>query len=164
MLENRKSYLLGTVLCIGAISFAYFIQYWEELDPCPFCIIERWILFSLGAVFILGTLQGSKTWGNKLYGLVLSTLSVIGLIVSGKHVWLQHQPLKQIASCTNELSKMLNEAPFVQKLLYLLKDSPECQIVNYRLFGFSLAELTLGMFIMLASISFYVLIMKKGER
>ena len=95
----RAQFLFGTVACAALLGYALYAQYQMFLDPCPLCIFQRVVFIGRGIVFLLGALHGPKGWGRKLYGVLVLFISMIGVGISGRHVWLQNLPPDQVPAC-----------------------------------------------------------------
>src|SRR5437870_12544787 len=93
LLSRRIGNLLGFLVCAGMLSFGYYLQFVVGLEPCPLCIIQRLLLFAVGVAFLIAALHhpaGRLAAG--LYGGVIAIIAAIGVVVAGRHVWLQDLP------------------------------------------------------------------------
>lgn len=141
---------LAATVCFGGLVFAYYAQFYQGLEPCPLCIVQRLVLLAVGLVFLAAALHNPRTWGAKVYALLISLVALAGVGVSGRHVWLQHLPPEQAPRCGPGLDYMLETLPLNETLHEILSGSGECAEVTWRLFGVSIPIWMLLMFLALA--------------
>ncbi|HQT25224.1 MAG TPA: disulfide bond formation protein B, partial [Burkholderiales bacterium] len=88
-----------------------------------------------------------------VYGLLVAILAAGGASVAGRQVWLQHLPEDQIPECGPGLDYMLQAFPLNKTLKMVLHGSGECAKVDWRFLGFSIAEWSLLIFVLLVLFS-----------
>ena len=94
------------------MGYALYAQYVLHLEPCPLCIFQRVAVIALGTVFLLGALFGAKSNGGKRAWSVLALLMALaGIVVAGRHLWLQTLPPDQVPACGPGLSYMIDAMP-----------------------------------------------------
>jgi disulfide bond formation protein DsbB len=81
-----------------------------------------------------------------------STTSLIGLGISGYHVWLQYLPKEKIPSCGPDLSYLLENFPFHEAMMAVFQGAGECTKIDWYFLGFSLAEFALAGMIILVGL------------
>ncbi|GAA0403422.1 disulfide bond formation protein B [Cocleimonas flava] len=128
------------------LAVALFFQYYMELEPCPLCIVSRVIVIVLAAVFFFALLQGPTSWGRRIYGLLLTLVSLAGLGVSARHTWLQHLPPEKVPECGPGLEFWMNNLPATDVIQKVFHGSGECAEVSWTMFGLSIPELSLIVF------------------
>ncbi len=148
--QTKVLQLSGLLAGIGAMAYAYYLQYYEYLAPCPLCIFDRVFLLGILLTLLAALIHRPERKGQRVYaGLVLlSTLG--GLISSGRHVWLQHLPADEVPACGPGLNYLLDTLPLGQVLDMVFRGSGECAEIAWQFLGFSLPEVTLMMFIIYA--------------
>ena len=60
-LVPRKTFVALALLCIAAVGAALFTQYAWDMQPCPWCILQRVIFLLIGAVSVLGAVSAGAT-------------------------------------------------------------------------------------------------------
>lgn len=138
----RPAMLIGFLITAAMIAVALFFQYYMYLDPCPLCIVQRVIVIALGGIFFLAFLQGPKTWGRRIYGLLLTLASLAGLAVAGRHTWLQHLPAAEVPACGPGLEFWMDTLPATQVFQKVFQGSGECAEVVWTFMGLSIPELS----------------------
>ncbi|MEB8431763.1 MULTISPECIES: disulfide bond formation protein B [Cocleimonas] len=142
----RPPMLFGLIISLGMLAVALFFQYYMELEPCPLCIVSRVIVIVLAAVFFFALLQGPTSWGRRIYGLLLTLVSLAGLGVSARHTWLQHLPPEKVPECGPGLEFWMNNLPATDVIQKVFHGSGECAEVSWTMFGLSIPELSLIVF------------------
>lgn len=140
MKSIRPTMFIGFLITASMIGVALFFQYYMYLDPCPLCITQRVVVIALGVLFLLAAIQGPVSWGRRVYGFLLGIVSFIGLIVAGRHVWLQHLPPDQVPECGPGLEFWINNLPAQEVIQKVFQGSGECAEVVFTFIGLSIPE------------------------
>lgn len=146
MPSSRLTNLLIAVLAALAMAAALYLQHVDGLEPCPLCIFQRVAVMAVGAVALLAALQGPGAAGRRIYGALTAVAAAAGVVVAGRHVWLQHLPPDQVPSCGPGLDYWLDALPLRDVVQQVFKGSGECAKVDWTLLGLSLPEWTLMLF------------------
>jgi protein dithiol:quinone oxidoreductase len=125
-ISNRWLYLAGALFAGGLMGFALYLQYVKHQDPCPLCMVQRVIFIALMVVFALAALQGPKRTGERVYAALIVLLSMTGVGVASRHIWIQHLPKDQVPACGPGLDYMLETMPMSNVLKELMHGSGEC--------------------------------------
>ncbi len=149
----RLKMFIGLFASLSMIAVAMFFQYYMQLIPCPLCIVQRLIVVILAIFFLLALIQNPKSWGRNIYGLLLSITSIVGLLVAGRHTWLQHLPPDKVPECGPGLDFWMKNLPSDEIIEKLFKGSGECSEVVWTFASLSIPELSLlafGIFLLLS--------------
>ena len=139
----RPAMLIGFLISVAMMATAFFFQYVLYLEPCPLCSVQRLIVIGFGIVFLLGFIQGPKYWGRRLYGLALTLVSLSGLIVAGRHTWLQHLPKDKVPECGPGLDFWMKNLPTSDVIQTVFQGSGECAEVVWSFLSLSIPEWSL---------------------
>jgi len=139
----RVKMLAGFLATAGMVGGALFFQYYLELEPCPLCILQRIIVLALALVFLAGLLHGPGGRGRKIYSALVGLVSLVGVGVSGRHVWLQHQPPSLVPECGPGLQYWLDTLPPWKVVQKMFRGTGDCAEVVFRFLGLSIPEWTL---------------------
>ncbi len=154
MLTTRKISSAGLLLAVVSMVFAVgYLQLIEYLEPCPLCILDRGVVIGLGIVFLIALLHNPSGWGNRVYGVLALLLSATGIAICARHIWLQNLPPDQVPDCGAGFWYMLDAMPFARFLDTILNGSGECAEIQWQFLGFTLPEVTLGLFVVFAVLS-----------
>ena len=91
-ISNRWLYLAATLFAGGLMAFALYLQYVKHQDPCPLCMVQRLVFIAILAVCAVATLHGPKRLGERIYAALIVLLSLTGVAVAARHIWIQHLP------------------------------------------------------------------------
>lgn len=156
-LSIRGTFFFGFFLCFIMLAIAAYFQFAGGLEPCPLCILSRVIVLAMGGVFFIAAIHNPGGWGVKVYALLGLIIALVGVGVSGRHVWLQNLPPEQIPSCGPGLDFILNNFPLSEALELVLRGSGECAEVQWSLLGLTIPGWTLVAFLFLGVISLWQL-------
>lgn len=155
-LTPRLGYAAGFVICAGLIGFALYLQYFQEQDPCPLCILQRMVYMALMAVFLVAALHGPGRTGAMVYGSILFVVAGVGMAIAGRHVWLQHLPKDRVPECGPGLEYMLRKYSPFRALEKILAGSGECAESGWSFLGLTIAGWSLVWFVLLGAFAAYL--------
>lgn len=160
-LSTRWRFSLGALACAGAMVFALYIQYFQHLEPCALCVLQRIAMIATGVVFLVGALHGPAGSGRNVYGLLAFLTAGTGAAIAGRHVWLQHLPPDQVPACGPTLDYLFKVLPWRDALSFVLRGEGNCAVINGQFLGVTLPEWTLLSFAALAAWALYSLLQPK---
>ena len=132
----KKKIILNSLIFLSFItlSFAYFIEFILDHEPCNLCKIER--IPYIGSIIIISFLIFTNRWEKILLSITL-LLFIFGAVTSIYHVGIEQGIFSESLLCelgintniqnTDELLKTLNKTPI------------SCKDVTFKIFGLSLA-------------------------
>ena len=142
-MTTRLAYGLGFLACAGLLAFAYYLQYFQNQEPCPLCMLQRVAFIDMMVVFGVAALHGPKRRGALVYSALLFVMSAMGAAIAGRQVWLQHLPPDKVPACGPGLEYMLERFPLGDALQKIFAGSGECAEATWRFLGLSIAEWSL---------------------
>jgi disulfide bond formation protein DsbB len=146
--SRRAGYFLGFVVCAALLSYALYLQYALDLEPCPLCMFQRVVLVAMGAVFLIATLHGPARTGAWIYSVLQLVLGGAGIGLALRHLWIQSLPADQVPACGMGIGYMFETLRFFDVIERTLKGSGECAHVDLVL-GLSIPAWTLALFVVL---------------
>ncbi|MGK0296963.1 MAG: disulfide bond formation protein DsbB [Gammaproteobacteria bacterium] len=149
MNTSRIYYLILFVLCSSLLGFGYYLQFVEELEPCPLCIFQRIAYIAIIVISLFGLIHAPVAKWRFFYSGMILISAVIGLVIAGRQVWLQHLPTDAVPACGPGLEFMLDVFPLTEALKMIFTGSGECAEVNWTFISFSIAEWSLVCFTMI---------------
>ena len=144
---RRVAYLLGFLICAGLMAWALWLQYGEDLEPCPLCMFQRVAVCAVGIVFLIAFLQNPGRRGAAFYALLTLLFAGAGAAFAGRQIWLQSLPKDQVPSCGMGLNYMFETLPIVDVLKNVVGGSGECAEKGWELLGLSIAGWTFVFFV-----------------
>jgi disulfide bond formation protein DsbB len=148
-LNNRGWNFLGAFICYQLIVTALYFQYVDGLEPCPLCIFQRVMVVALGAILLLNAIHNPKihSWANRIYQILAILPAIGGIIIAGRHVYLQHLPEDEVPACGAPLETLMDVLPFTQVIQAVLSGDGECAKISWNFLGLSMPEWMLAIFI-----------------
>ena len=159
-MSQRALLLSGAILCAAMMGVALVMQHVMGLEPCPLCIFQRVFVMVLGAVMLVAAVHNPAGVGRRIYGALIAIVGVLGIVVAGRHVWLQSLPPDQVPECGPGLEYMLNAFPLAEALQMVFKGSGECAEVQWTFLGLSIPGWTLVIFVGLAAFGLYLILFR----
>jgi disulfide bond formation protein DsbB len=89
-------------------------------------MVQRVIFIAILVMFALAALQGPKRLGQRIYAVLIGVLSLSGIGVAARHIWIQNLPKDQVPACGPGLDYMLETMPMADVLKELMHGSGEC--------------------------------------
>ena len=114
--------------------------------PCSLCIIQRIIMALLGTLFFIGTFVRLKKLGYTMLGSLSLVTSIMGILFSGRQVFLQHMPAMSGGECGINLFTMFEIFPFMTALQHVWRGGLECSQLGWVFILLSIAEWALILF------------------
>jgi protein dithiol:quinone oxidoreductase len=151
---RRIGYLLGFLVCVGLMGYAFYLQYVEGIEPCPLCMLQRICVTAMGVVFLIAVFHNPGRAGAGAYALLQLLIGGAGAAIAARQVWLQSLPKDQVPACGMGLDYMLETLPFTDVLRNVLEGSGECAEKGWEFLHLSIAGWTLVFFVAMIAASF----------
>ena len=135
--SRRVLALLGLV-CLALLVFGLYLQHVVGLEPCPMCIVQRYVLLLVAIVAGISATTNKKVFLITGAGF-LAVLSGLGAFVAARQSWLQWYP-PQEASCGRDLYGMIETFPLKRAIPMIFKGSGDCTKVDWTFLGGSIAN------------------------
>ncbi len=148
-LPNRWLYLAGTLTIAVLFGAALYLQYVLHHEPCPLCMIQRFIFITMLVVFAIAALHNPGRTGAKIYGALISLLALSGIGVASRHIWLQHLPKDQVPACGPGLDYLLDNFPMADVWKELMHGSGECAAKGWTFLTLGIPEWSLLWYVLL---------------
>ena len=140
---GRLINLFIALACLSLLGFGYYLQFVQDLDPCPLCILQRVAYLGIGLVCLVGFLHGSAT---RIYNALALVCALAGAAIAGRQVWLQHLPPERVPECGPGLDFILQAFPIFDALKLIFTGSGECAETVWTFLSLSIAEWSLFWF------------------
>ncbi|HTR57858.1 MAG TPA: disulfide bond formation protein B [Casimicrobiaceae bacterium] len=151
---RRIGYVLGFLICLGVLGWAYYLQYGMELEPCPLCIIQRVCYAGMGLVFLVAIFHNPGRAGAAVYAILQLLIGGFGAAVAMRQVWLQSLAKGEVPSCGMSLEYMLDTLPLTETVRKVFEGSGECAEKAWVFLHLSVAGWALVFFIAMVVASF----------
>lgn len=157
LLASRTINLLGFLVCVVAMLGALYLQYAEDLEPCPLCVFQRVGVIAAGLFFLLAALHNPAAVGQRIYAVLAALGAIGGGIVAGRHIWLQNLPEDEVPACGPGLDYMLDVFPMRDVLSMVFSGSGECADIDWTFLGITIPQLALLTFLGLLALALFQL-------
>ena len=149
--SNRWLYLAGAVVIAGLFGAALYLQHMLHQDPCPLCMVQRFIYIAMGVLFAIAALHNPKRIGTKVYAALIGLVALSGVGVAGRHIWIQHLPKDELPACGPGLDYMLENFPMAEVLKELMHGSGECAAKGWIFLTLGIPEWSLIWYVLLGA-------------
>lgn len=152
----KKTYLI-LFISLASILSAFYFEYYMKLYPCNLCLAQRFSHYLIIGTSLLTILCYTlKTKWLVFLGKCAMLLSIIsGIIVSTRQVYLQRFADHSNLNCGIDLVTMFeNFAPTIA-LKKLFEGTLNCSVIDWSLFGISIADYSLILFITMLVIQLF---------
>lgn len=147
----RTQFLAGFLACVGLLGYAFYVQFVEQIEPCPFCILQRLAFAAAGLLFLLGGLHAPRgAGGRRAWGALAFLANAVGAGIAARHVYVQLNP-PPIPSCGAGLNYMLETQTWLGAVRKVLTSYGDCSVIDWRFLGLSMPMWTLVCFVLLGA-------------
>ena len=132
----NKKIILNSLIFFSftALSFAYFVEFILDHEPCNLCKIER--IPYIGSIIIISFLIFTNRWEKILLSVTL-LLFIFGAVTSIYHVGIEQGIFSESLLCELGLNTNIQNSDDLLKSLE--KTTISCKDVTFKIFGLSLA-------------------------
>jgi disulfide bond formation protein DsbB len=134
----RRICLFIVLVCVALLSFGMYLQHVVGLEPCPMCIVQRYVMVLIGLVALLGAGFSGRT-ASLTVGSVLVLLAGGGAYVAARQTWLQWYP-PEVVSCGRDFYGMIETFPLQRAIPMIFKGGGDCSKVDWTFLGGSIAN------------------------
>jgi len=146
---SRRVFLLVCLICVGLLAFALYLQHWQGLDPCPWCVVQRLGFVLVGLIALVGAVHGPGARGTRIY----STLGVLaagaGAAAGAYHVYLQSDPVRASKCIGSPVETTLDWLQLGKLAPSLLQYDGPCTLKPWSFLGLSIPGWSLTWFVIL---------------
>lgn len=96
-------------ICLGLLAAAWYLQYGpEKQQPCPLCILQRYVYLSLAVVCLLAAAHGPQRMGTLVYATIAVLLASVGV---GVAVWQVTKGASMTSCLSDPIGEFVNGLP-----------------------------------------------------
>lgn len=149
-ISPRIGFFSGFIACLLLLGVGAYLQFVEELEPCPLCISQRLAFIATGLLFLIAAIHNR---GIKVYAALVAVAALVGASVSARHIWLQHLPPEEVPECSPGLEYVFQHFPLADTIKLMLTGTGECAKVDWTLLGLAIPSWALIAFLGLAGLA-----------
>jgi disulfide bond formation protein DsbB len=148
-MTSRGWLLAIAIACLAAVGGALVAQHGYDMQPCPWCVLQRLIFLVIAVVAIVGALL--RTY---LARAVTATLVVLLSLAGGAAAVWQHAVAAKSASCNLTFAdKVLSALGLNRALPEIFEPRASCADAAVNLFGMPFEYWSLALFVLLAIVA-----------
>ena len=156
--QPRRLLAFIALACIALLAFGLYLQHAVGLEPCPMCIVQRYlfILVALAAGIGAALPAAATRW----VGGLMALLSFAGAGVAARQSWLQWFP-PEIATCGRDLFGMIESFPLKRVIPMVFRGSGDCSAVDWTFLGLSIANWSFLNFVLVGVVGLALLLRRR---
>lgn len=148
MFSRRLCNFIGFLGAVGLLGYAYYLENYEFLNPCPMCYAQRIAVGFIGILFLIATIFPGKIGFTRfLNGLLILVSSIGGAALSIRHLYLQSLPKDQVPACGPDFYALIDKFPFSEVIRTSITGTGDCAEVQWVFLGLSIPGWTLVAFV-----------------
>jgi len=159
--SSRTINLLGAFLGILLLAVGIYLECTENLHPCSLCLLQRGVFILMIILLLSAFLHNPKYRGIQIYGSLTLFTAVLGIFLAGRQVWLQSLPRAPAEICMPGFSYIISHLPLHQALSAMLMGSDNCGVVDWTVWGWSIAHWSLLWFIVFGLLGIFQMMKPK---
>ncbi len=148
--RRRTLNALGFVFCAAVLGYAYGLEHWLNLPPCPLCSLQRGASALLGGLFLVAALHDPGRAGARVYAVASGLVGLAGAGIAARHLWLQYASYEGTPVCLPGLDVLLRSFDLSEVLSLVLLESGDCSGISWTLMGISIPGWALLSFLLLS--------------
>ena len=159
---SSRVLVLVTAACVAMLAFGLYLQHVVGLEPCPMCIVQRYVLILVAVV------AGITAFASKKGPLILGSgllvlLCALGAFVAARQSFLQWYPPEE-ASCGRDLYGMIETFPLKRAIPMIFKGSGDCTKIDWTFLGGSIANWSFVCFVGIGLVALVLAVRQAHQR
>ena len=156
--QPRRLLAFIALACIALLAFGLYLQHAVGLEPCPMCIVQRYLFILVALAAGIGAaLPASAT---RWVGGLMALLSFTGAGVAARQSWLQWFP-PEVTTCGRDLFGMIESFPLKRVIPMVFRGSGDCSAVDWTFLGLSIANWSFLNFVLVGVIGLALLLRRR---
>ena len=135
--------------CVAVLGVALYLQHAYNLDPCPWCIVQRMIFILIGMIALTGALHRPHAFGVTAYATVIGLLSMSGIAAATYHIYLQSDPARAAKCAGSMVERLLDLTGLGSIIPPLFQYDGPCTLKPWAMLGLSIPEWSLVAYVMM---------------
>ncbi|TAK72925.1 MAG: disulfide bond formation protein B [Gammaproteobacteria bacterium] len=155
-MSTRLIYFLALAAIALLLLTSLYLQFFQGFEPCPLCHLQRFCFALLGGIFLVGLLLPSRRMNHLLIACLSGIASVLGMVLAGRQVWLQHIAPVNSDECGVSIQYMMKILPWHEVIQKIFAGSAECSQRGWDFLTLDMAEWALVWFALMFSLAIYL--------
>lgn len=155
--SNRQILFAISSICFALIAVALYLQHAHDMQPCPLCVVQRYLFLGIGLASLAGAISGRLRAGAAVA--LLAALG--GLYTVGKHLYVIANP--GFSCGIDPMETFLNKIPTAEYLPWLFRADGLCGGATDGLMGLAIPQWSAIWFVVLTLLLVFVLLRKARQ-
>lgn len=126
------------LLCLSLLGYAMYLQHVLNLDPCPWCIVQRLFFIIIAALALTAGLHRPAKSGTIAYAGVGVLLAATGATAAAYHLRIQSDPARALECMGGWLERWLDASKLGKMVPPLLQYDGSCVLKPWDFLGLSI--------------------------
>lgn len=157
-IPTRIISLISLLTITFLLLLSVYLQVYKNILPCPLCTLQRITFIILAVIFLMEACFYRRLWLRIFFSIMTAFFSLIGILLAGRQVWLQHFPNHASNECGASLQYMMQVFSWNELIGKILEGTADCTKVEWEFLHLDMAEWALLWFIMFLFVSIYLLL------
>ncbi|WP_371868551.1 disulfide bond formation protein B [Telluria aromaticivorans] len=155
MLPTTRQILFAiSSICFALIAVALYLQHIQQMQPCPLCVIQRYMFLAIGVATLVSAISGKVREGT-----ILALMAALGgLYAVGKHLYVIANP--GFSCGIDPMETFLNKIPTAEYLPWLFRADGLCAGATDSVMGLAIPQWSAIWFVVLSVLLVFVLVRK----
>ena len=137
------------LLCLSLLGYAMYLQHALNLDPCPWCVVQRLFYIAIAVVVLTAGLHRPGKAGTIAYAGVGALLAATGAAAAAWHLHIQSDPARALECMGSWLERWLDASKLGKMVPPLLQYDGSCILKPWDFLGLSIPGWSLVWFCVL---------------
>jgi protein dithiol:quinone oxidoreductase len=154
----RIEQIVLALLTMLALLVSFYLQYVKNLEPCPLCLMQRFMMFGILFFALIGMLKFTRRRACVLACFEL-LFAAGGIFFATRQLWLQSLPVAETGMCLPGIESLMDKLPWQDVVhAFIWGSSTGCGEVDWTFAGFSMPAWSVVYFGLIGLMSLFFLI------
>ena len=158
MQNTKKIFGIILLLCSGFLMFAYYLQHFQNIGPCPLCVLQRYA-FALIALFCL---LGRYTRHVRFAAFMAFLSAAGGTVAAAMQLWMPGATAGQCKRSSLEL--LVNNLITAKWFPFLFEADGTCDQILDRILGLTIPMWSFGWLVLFAFVFLIIVLRSKKNK
>ncbi len=137
---SASAFIVILLVCLGLLGYGLYLQHVLDLDPCPWCVVQRLHFIAIALVALVAALHRPKRAGAVVYSVLGALFALGGMAAAGYHVHIQSDPRRALECMGGWLERWLDASKLGKMVPPLLQYDGSCIPKAWSFMGLSIPE------------------------
>lgn len=150
MLHRQSIQMVIIVVTAMVLCMAFYLQYMDELIPCPLCMMQRVMMIALFLICAVALFMKKRCVQTGLMSL-MSVFVLAGVIFAARQLYLESLPVPDTGMCLPGIEAVISKLPWDELIhAFVWGSKTSCGEISWTFLNFSMAAWSLLYFIFMA--------------